>query len=165
MFEGARDFRRNNRGKFWLFSYGEIEQCLSRFARKMGGQVEDRILGCRSNIREPVLRNPIHQQLVIRILSKERRQDRLGRNQFCLDGPVHEYFLNALPHFDNLRSTSSRMGLNSSPFSPFICCVVVVNVANQKAVFRLVDDQTDVTAHPHRPEILVLGLVDAVELD
>ncbi len=40
---------------------------------------------------------------------------------------------------------------------------MVICVAEQQAAFRLVDDQTNVAAHPYRPKVLVFRPVELVE--
>ena len=40
----------------------------------------------------------------------------------------------------------------------------MIDVAEQKAALSLVDDQPNVTSGTNRPEVLVLGLVDLVQL-
>jgi hypothetical protein len=42
---------------------------------------------------------------------------------------------------------------------------VVVDVAEQQAVGGAVNDEADVAAHPHGPEVPVLRLVELVELE
>ena len=55
------------------------------------------------------------------------------------------------------------MRLQSAPFRPVIRLVVVADVAEQEARIALVYDQPDISADPHRPEVLVLCLVEFVE--
>ena len=71
--------------------------------------------------------------------------------------------LHGLPNLDQLRGAGLRMRLQLAPLRPVIRLVVVVDVAEQEAGSALVNDQPDVAAHPHRPEVLVLGFVDLVE--
>jgi hypothetical protein len=55
------------------------------------------------------------------------------------------------------------MRLQLAAFRPLIGLVVVIGVAQHQAVFEAVDDQPEVARHPHRPEVLVLHLVELVE--
>ena len=48
-------------------------------------------------------------------------------------------------------------------FRPVVSLVVVADVAEQDARLAPVNDQPDVAIDPHRPEILVLHLVELVE--
>ncbi len=56
------------------------------------------------------------------------------------------------------------MRLQLAAFGPVVGLVVVIDVAEQQAVSRLVDDQPDVAADADRPEVLVLRLVELVKL-
>ena len=55
------------------------------------------------------------------------------------------------------------MGLKSSSLGPVVGFVVVIDVAKQKTLVCLVNNQPDVAADPHGPEVLVLRLVELVE--
>jgi hypothetical protein len=55
------------------------------------------------------------------------------------------------------------MRLEFAPLRPIIGIIVVANVAEQKTRFALVNDQPDVAARAHRPEVLILRLVELVE--
>jgi len=55
------------------------------------------------------------------------------------------------------------MRLQLPPLSPVVGFVMVIHIAEQQAALCLVDDEPDVAARPHRPEVLVLCLVELVE--
>ncbi len=55
------------------------------------------------------------------------------------------------------------MRLQSAPFRLVIRLVVVADIAEQQGTLRLMNYQPDVAAHPNRPEVLVLGLLELVE--
>ena len=55
------------------------------------------------------------------------------------------------------------MRLQFAPLRPVISVVVMTDVAEQQARIALVNDQPDVAVNPHRPEVLVLRLVELVE--
>ena len=56
------------------------------------------------------------------------------------------------------------MCFQPAPSGPVVSLVVMIDVAEQQAARRLVHDQADIGADAHRPEILVLGFLDLVEL-
>jgi hypothetical protein len=56
------------------------------------------------------------------------------------------------------------MGFDAPPLGPGIGLVVMVHIGEEQARRRLVHDDAQVAADAHRPEIRVLGAVDAVEL-
>lgn len=68
------------------------------------------------------------------------------------------------PDLDQLRRTRPRMSLDPPPFGPRIGFVVVVDVAQQQAPLRLVDDQAEVAVDPDGPEARVLRPLDPMEL-
>ena len=57
------------------------------------------------------------------------------------------------------------MRLDPAPFRPGIGVVMMADIGDQQALAGLVDDQPDVAIDARRPEIRVLALVDAVELE
>jgi len=57
------------------------------------------------------------------------------------------------------------MGFQLPPLGPVVGLVVVIHVTEQQATLRFVNDQPDVCIHLHRPEILVLRLVEFVEAE
>ena len=71
--------------------------------------------------------------------------------------------LHRLADLDQLRRAGLGMRLQLAPLGPVVGLVVMIDVAEQQAASRLVDDQPDVAADPHRPEVLVLRLVELVE--
>jgi hypothetical protein len=46
--------------------------------------------------------------------------------------------------------------LDPPPLGPGIGFVMVVDVGNEQAVRRFMDDQPQISANPHRPEIRIL---------
>lgn len=55
------------------------------------------------------------------------------------------------------------MRLQFASFRPVVSLVVVVNVTEQKGCIALMDDQANVAANTHRPEIFVLRFVELVK--
>ncbi len=87
----------------------------------------------------------------------------LPYGEFTLHVDRDNDLLHGLPDLDQLCGAGLRMRLQLAPSRPVIRLVVVVDVAEQEIGIALVNDQPDVAAHPHRPEVLVLHLVDLVE--
>src|SRR5213593_3517701 len=56
------------------------------------------------------------------------------------------------------------MDLQLSTLRPLVGFVVVIDVTEQEAFTALVDNQADVAADPHRPEVWVLRLVEPMKL-
>ena len=83
---------------------------------------------------------------------------------YDFDRLVNHDLLNTLAHLDDLRCARLGVCFDAATLRPGIGVIVVSDIADQKAVLGLVDDQANVTIDPHRPEIGVLRLVDAVEL-
>ena len=68
-----------------------------------------------------------------------------------------------LAHLDDLDRAGRRMRLDPPPLGPGIGFVVMIDIGDEQAVFRLVHDQSQIAADAYRPEIRVLRLVDPVE--
>src|SRR5690606_18900675 len=56
-----------------------------------------------------------------------------------------------------------RMPFDLAPFGPFVGVVMMIDVDEQQAGLRAVDDQPDVGVHSDRPEIRILSAVQLVE--
>jgi len=56
-----------------------------------------------------------------------------------------------------------RMSLQLAPLGPVVGLVVMIHVAQQHVIRRPVDDQPQIPAGPHRPEVLVFGLVQPMK--
>ena len=84
----------------------------------------------------------------------------LGRD---VDGDLD--LADGFAHLDDLRGARAWVGLNDSPLGPLVRGVVVVGVAEHEARRRAMHDEPQVAADARRPEVPVLALVDAVELD
>ena len=56
------------------------------------------------------------------------------------------------------------MCLQLAAFGPLVGSVVMIDVAEQQAALRAMDDQPDVAADTHGPEVFVFGFVELVEL-
>ena len=65
---------------------------------------------------------------------------------------------------DDLRRTCLRVTLNLMPFGPGVDRVVVIYVAQEKALARLVDDKPQIAIDAHRPEVVVFGRTDGMKL-
>jgi hypothetical protein len=161
MAEGIGLYRRDRRN-LRLYACGEVQQCFRCLLRQVIGQVEERVLGGCPHIAQPFGRNPIAQQLIVRDTAKQKR---LG---YCrhrdLDRLMNDDLFDSFADFDKLRGARSRMPLNFAPLGPSIRTVMMIDVTEQKARLRPVDDQADIGVDAHGPEILVPRLVQPMEL-
>ena len=73
--------------------------------------------------------------------------------------------LDPLARFDDLDRAGARMGLDPTPLRPGVGRVVVVDIGDENTVVRLVHDQPDVAIDARRPEMRVLAVVDAMQLE
>ena len=132
----------------------------------MVGQGQQRVLICLFNVVEPLGGHAVAEQFIIGHSGEKKLlfgdMFRL-RGKFGLHVNRDNDLLHRLANLDQLRSARFGMRLQFPPFRPVISIVVVVNVTKQKASIALVDDQPDVAVDPHRPEVLVLRLVELVE--
>jgi hypothetical protein len=135
------------------------QQRLGRFRRKVIREIEKVVLRRPPNLLQPLRGHSTREQIVHRRIGKQRplRSRRLHV-------PRKHHLLHALPNLHPLRGTRLRMRLQPTALRPAISRVVMVRVAQQQASLRPVDDQPNVAADPHRPEVLVLRLLELVEL-
>src|SRR6266567_7053966 len=84
-----------------------------------------------------------------------RRWCDLSRGRSLPDGLVN---------LDELRGPRLGVRLEPAALSPAVSRVMMIDVAEQQAVACLMNDQPDVAAGAHRPEVLVFGAVDSVEV-
>ena len=170
MREGIGD-RRGRRGRHQPAGRGVFQQSFGGFGRQVGGQCEEAVFARRANIGQPVGGHADREQ---RIVVQARKQRRRGCRFFlALSGLGKDEiecrrrgdFLHTLAHLDDLDGAGSRMSLDPPAFRPGIGVVVVADISDQQAVARLVNDQTNVAIDARRPEIGVLAVVDAVQLE
>ncbi|MGH6837481.1 MAG: hypothetical protein ACREDT_01505 [Methylocella sp.] len=130
----------------------------------MPDKIENRILGCCPNIGDPVLRDAVGKKLVIGASGKEQWQFGPNRNRRGFGRLLNPYLLNALANLDDLSSACLWMRFYPPPLRPIISGIMMIDVADKKTFFGFVNNQPYIAADTHRPEILVLGVIDAVEL-
>ena len=143
----------------------EIQQCLGRLCRKVIGEVQQGFLGCLLHIVQPLAGNAAAKQFVVPDVVEDSTsviRDFAG-DGLDFDVPRHLDFEHLLADLDDLRRPGSRMLLETPSLGPAICGVVMADVAEQKVRTGLVDDQAEVAADSHRPEIPVLRAVNPVK--
>lgn len=132
-------------------------------------KVEETVFGGAPDILNPIPRHPDGEHVVRRQGIEQWRRDRwcapnLGLGDRLGSLRRWSYFFHPLAHFHDLDGAGLGMRLDAPPRGPVVGLVVVVDIAEQKTRRRLVDDDPDVGIDPDRPEIGILRLVDAVEL-
>ena len=128
----------------------------------MVGHLEQGVFRRAPHVGEPLRRHAVVQELVVRGIDEQGRF-RLRRPR-RVDVGRDDDLLDALADLDELRRAGLRMPLDLPPLRPGVRVVVVPGIAQQKTVIGFVDDQPDVSAHPHRPEVLVLRAIKLVKL-
>ena len=127
----------------------------------MVGQREQRVLVGGADVGQPFGWDAVAQQ---RVVAEVREKAGFGRGRdFFLHVKRHDNFANGLADFHELRSSSRRVYFQFSPLGPMVGVVVVIDVAEQEVGVGLVDDQPDVAAHAHRPEVLVPRPIQLVQ--
>lgn len=144
----------------------EFEQRLGRFRRQVRIEVEETVLSRGLHVRDPILGNADPEQILSPELGENLRRDRRLRLRLfgLVERQTRRDLLDALTHFDDLDRARLGMRLDAPALRPRIGFVVVVDIGEQQARLGLVDDDPDVAADPGRPEIRVLRLVDAMQL-
>ena len=95
----------------------------------------------------------------------ERRRSGLRDGLLRRDVDRHLDLADGLAHLDELGRAGARVALKNSSLSPAVSGVVVVGVAQHQARVGAMHDQAQVAADARGPEVLVLAVVDAMELD
>ena len=129
----------------------------------MAGQRKHGILGGIAHVAQPLARHPVAQQTILGDIGKQSRLRR--RRALLLHVLRDDNLTHRLADFHKLRRASLRVGFQPPPLRPLVGFVVVIDVAQQEAAPRPVNDQPDIQAHPHRPEVGIFGLVELVELE
>ena len=150
---------------------GVFEQGFGGFGRQVSRQREEAVFGRRADVGQPVGGHADREQRIVVQRGKQRRRGRLlllafgGLGKDEIERRRRGDFLHALAHLDDLDGAGPWMRLDPPAFRPGIGVVVVADIGDQQAVARLVNDQADVAIDARRPEIGVLAVVDAVQLE
>jgi len=125
---------------------------------------EQRILGRLPHVGQPLGRYTVTEETVVADTAEQQGLC-LGECRLVdLYIPGNGDLLHRLPYLDELRGACLRMRLDPPPLGPSIGLVVMVDVAEQQARARAMDDDADVLAHPDRGEVRVLRALELVEL-
>jgi hypothetical protein len=169
MREGIGDGR-DRYGRHQPAGGGIFEQRLGGFGRQVRRKREEAVLARGADIGQPICGDADRQQrIVIEGGEQSRRSGRhllavgsLGKDEVERWG--RRDFFHALAHLDDLNGAGARMRLNAAAFRPRIRVVMVADIGDQQALAGFVDDQSNVAIDARRPEIEVLALVDAMQL-
>ena len=150
----GRSGRRGDAGR-------QVQQRLGGLLGQVVRQVEQRSVGGGAHVRQPFGRHTVAEQRGVGDTGEQWRA-RWGR-LLHLDIAGDDDLLDALTHLHQLGSAGRGMDLQLAPLGPFVGLVVMIDIAEQHAARRLVDDQADIAADAHGPEVLVLGAVELVK--
>ena len=140
---------------------GIVQQRLPRLGGQMVGQRQERILGRGLHIGDPVLGNANRQQ----VLGRQRlKQQPRAQRRWLSRHRRRDQFLDPLPDLDDLDGAGARMRLDAAPLRPEIGVVMVADIGQQEACLGLVNDDADVAAGAHRPEMRIARPINAMKL-
>ena len=97
------------------------------------------------------------------LLRDTAEQQGLCLGECRLFDPRHtweRYLLHRLQYLDELHRACLRMRLDPPPLGPAVGLVMMVDVAEQQARARAMNDDADVLAHPHRGDVRVLRAIE-----
>ena len=142
-------------------SGGEIQQRFGGFRGQVSRNLQQAVLRCIQNFRHPFWRNAVSEQSAFGDVVEDP-----PLRCFLLSLHVFRngYFLHALANFNQLCSAGLRMSFKAPALCPLVRFVVVVDVAQQQAGPRAVDNDAKVAADSNGPEVRVFGFVQFVEL-
>jgi hypothetical protein len=165
---------RHRRGHVEDASGDELQQRLSGLGGEVRGNVEEVVLGRRQDVIDPVRWHTDGHELggiecaeaedALHRRTQRQHVDAVAEVELLLDRPRRRHLLDALAHLDDLDGTGLGMRLDAPALRPRIGIIVVADVGKEEALRRLVDDDADIPVDPARPEIRVLGDIDAMQL-
>ena len=149
--DAARKRRRPTRRK--------LKERLRRLKRQVIRKLKQAILIGAAYIGQPLGGNAVGQQLVVGNVVKGEWP---GLLYLHVDRDLD--LLDRLAHFDKLGRARSGMRLQPPALRPAVGAVVVVDVAEQQAILRAVNDDADIRTDAHGPEVGIARPVQPVEL-
>jgi len=141
----------------------KLEQRFGRLGRQVIGERQQRVLVGLANVGQPFRGHAIAEQRVVGQSIEQLLACCSGLRG--LDVGRDDDLAHGLPYLDKLRGAGLRVGLQLTSLGPAIRLVVMVDVAQQQAARGSVDDQANVAADAHRPEIPVLRLIEFVKAE
>ena len=144
---------------------GQLQQGLCRLGGQVVGQRQQTVFGGGLYVGQPLGGHAVAQQLIVRPVCKQRlgRRTRLVcQRKVGLHIDRHHHLLNGLAHFNQLRRACGGVRLQLAPGRPVVGFVMVIHIAKQQTGLRFMQHDADVAAGPHRPKMLVFGLLDPV---
>ena len=148
-----------------LFAHGQFQQCFLRLLRQVFDNTEQRVLCGGPDVIHPFFGNTeCHQFEFAQVVEQFGGRFRGGRRsdrQFL--GLKDIDLFNALAHLYELHGAGGRVPFDLSAFGPFVGIVMMIDIYQQDAGGRAMDDDPDIGIHPHRPKVRVLGAVEFVK--
>src|ERR1044072_1792688 len=112
-----------------------------------------------AHIAQPLYGNAVTQQFFV-VQVREQRGPWWLR---LWDFDINRDLLDPLAYLDQLSRASRWMRLQLPTLGPGVGLVMMIDVTQQKTRSCFMNDQPNITARTHRPEILILGLVEPVK--
>ena len=137
----------------------QFQQRLRGLVWQMVGKIEEAVVVCAAHIGQPLGRYTVVQQFFIGNVGKGEWS---GLLYLHVDRDLD--LLDRLAHFDQLGRAGPGVGLQPALPRPAVGGIVVIDVAEQEAILCAVNDDADVRADAHGPEIFITGAVEPVEL-
>ena len=141
----------------------QIDDRLSSLTGEVGGDHQQHVIVRRPDIRDPLGRHAVAEQISLREVGERPLGLRRGR-KFRWDMQWDLDLANGFADLDDLGSTSDGMGFDLAARGPVVGGIVMVDVAEHHAALNTMEDQPDIATSPGRPEVLVLDVVEPVAL-
>ncbi len=124
---------------------GQIDDRFGSLTGEVGGDHQQHVVVRRADIRNPLGRNPVTEQVGFRKVGERSLGLRSG-GWFGGDVEGDLDLANRFPDFDDLGGAGNGVGFDLAPRGPVVGRVVMVDVAEHDAALDPMEDQTDVTA-------------------
>ena len=157
-------FNRSRFGRLRFLAHGQLQQRFLCLLWQVLDDVEQRVLGSRPDVVHPFLGNAKgHKFEFAQVV--EQASGRFGGRCRGDHLPRLEdlYLFDPFANLDQLHGAGGRVAFDLAAFGPFVGVVVVIDIDQQDAGRRAMDDYSDVCVHPYRPEVRVFGAVKLVE--
>ena len=145
-------FDRRRQRRFGLLSDRELQERFLRLLRQVRDDIEESVLGCGAHIVDPLCGNAeSHQfklaEVIEELWLRRRSPGRLGFRHALRPDDVD--FLNALTNLDKLHRAGGRMTLDLASLCPFIGVVVMIDISEEQARLRPMNDEPDIGVDAH----------------
>ena len=144
------------------FTGSNLQQSLARFFGEMAGDIQQTVFIRIADPAHPLEWNAVAKQLIVQHTCRWTRLRRRLALYFDVYGNLN--LPDSLVDLDDLHCAGTGMRLQLASLRPPVCLVVVVDVAEHEVTLGSMDDDPDVLANSHGPEVAIFCSIKPMEL-